>query len=487
MTRTITTSMTTTTKTATSTTSMTTTTTKTGGLVTFDGAIHPELTGGVGTVTGTGAANGWGHAASASRLINADTGITGIAFKCTNRKSHILIGFTSKLDTTGTTSYNSLDYGLCCRGEMRASTPEVYEKGVQKYLGHSQSGSATDEFTIRINTGGTVDYAMNGLVFYTSLRQVVYPWRVFMDVYTSANPLVADVRYTSLLDEATATTTDTTTTSATTTMTRTITTSMTTTTKTATSTTSMTTTTTKTVAHTTATTTTVQKLNLHIESGSDGDWVLVHISGTSTTNNYNLYPVNGQNYAQLASNTGVWASLSEQDMHDLWFSGERTVMKIQSTGPITSRNTFYVQRETNADFSPFHAIRYIPEWSSGSGYKISDAGGYNVSTNTVTMNVNAMGHWEDRTIQVNGATYTVSRHGMPGDVNYWCQWIYDFERRHGPNSCSYCVCGTEDARVITKIYLRSDSGFTRLVQARRQVFSREMKVEKVTSTAKAKP
>merc|ERR1712100_976421 len=98
--------------------------------------------------------------------------------------------------------------------------------------------------------------------------------------------------------------------------------------------------------------------------------ILVHVSGTNANTLYDKYPVNGQNLAGLQNNKDEWASLSEQDMHDLWHSGTNTVMKIVYPGGGGTKQgipgpprTFYIQRtNSTAEFSPFRAIRYVPEW-----------------------------------------------------------------------------------------------------------------------------
>merc|ERR1719329_160095 len=204
-----------------------------------------------------------------------------------------------------------------------------------------------------------------------------------------------------------------------------------------------------------------QVRNMHCEMADDGQWMLVTVTNTAPESNYDKYPMNGDNYEGLASDTEDWASLSENEFHDVGFTLENAVLKLDV--PQQDRK-FYIQRTSTADFSPFRGIRYVPEWGTANvDYQMCEHrfDCYDPSTSTVTHDGFGMEHWESHMISVEGQQIEVSRHGIPGDHGDGCQWMYWFR----PDICgptqnaAWCngVCnnwlGDSLENTISKVYV----------------------------------
>ena len=55
---------------------------------------------------------------------------------------------------------------------------------------------------------------------------------------------------------------------------------------------------------------------------------------------------------------------------------------------IYEHNAYYITRATDADFDPFHAIRYVPEWgSAGSDYYICEGDCYDEDDNKANVRI----------------------------------------------------------------------------------------------------
>ena len=49
-----------------------------------------------------------------------------------------------------------------------------------------------------------------------------------------------------------------------------------------------------------------------------------------------------------------------------------------------------------------------------------------------------MQHWEDNTARCHDKSFTVSRHGITGDHQGKCEWLYTFESQCSNKTASYC-------------------------------------------------
>jgi len=158
-------------------------------LVIFDDA-NPALSVSPGSVSGTGQL-GWQITANAALEVNQNDNICGISFKCDTAESHLMIGFAS-MTVAG---WTQIDHGVKCRGNF-APRLDIYEKGSFGYTLPNRPANgnpSTDVYAIRINGNGQVEYLLNDSEYYTSSRDVTYPWHVGLDAYTS--PSLSDVQY----------------------------------------------------------------------------------------------------------------------------------------------------------------------------------------------------------------------------------------------------------------------------------------------------
>ena len=181
---------------------------------------------------------------------------------------------------------------------------------------------------------------------------------------------------------------------------------------------------------------------MHCDFETDGGgWTLASIVMSHSHDDCNKYPLDGENVAEMIDPAYEdWASLSRNDFDALFNAHPDTVVKIVSTQAFDG--TYYIQREPSSSgaFSAFHAIRYVPEWgSAGTDYSFAHlALDYDPGSNVVTHSGRTMKHWENNQARCNGQTFVVSRHGIVGDTNHGCQWLFTFESRCGSRTASYC-------------------------------------------------
>jgi len=169
---------------------------QTAGFVVFDSA-DSKLTVSPGKValTTLPSAPGWGHAANSNREFSKEDSICGISFKCGSQKSHGMIGLSGK-EVTKWTDFN---YGFTTRGlgyGLSSSRFDVYEDSSHACLSclkFPTGQPTTATLAVFINSGGEVEYSLDGTVFQTSSRSVTYPWHAAVDVNVDTN--YTDIQY----------------------------------------------------------------------------------------------------------------------------------------------------------------------------------------------------------------------------------------------------------------------------------------------------
>ena len=119
--------------------------------------------------------------------------------------------------------------------------------------------------------------------------------------------------------------------------------------------------------------------------------------------------MDGDNAGGLAGDTDEWASLSEAELRTCWYALESPVMKVVVRTPVPRSTafvtrTYYVQRFSDAEFNPFHAIRNVQEWGvCNEDYRICEPvlnpGCYDAELNSITQDGQCMKHWEDNTVR----------------------------------------------------------------------------------------
>jgi len=174
-----------------------------------------------------------------------------------------------------------------------------------------------------------------------------------------------------------------------------------------------------------------------------GGWTLASVVRDTNGSAEKKYPVNGMNEANLAvNNTTDWASFSQDQFNQLFNSQTDTIMRVSvdhlnslSSGDLTgSSRTWYLQKLNYSNFDAFHAIRYVPEWGTHlTSYEMDytragrpnpyDAISHDVSHYAGPFG-GGMQHWENHTLTVQNVDYTVSRHGIVGDIYSNCEWLY---------------------------------------------------------------
>jgi len=157
--------------------------------VIFDGVVSPQLSVSPGFASGNGWLS-WNHAANSLQEITEGGSICGVSFKCSTPTTHVMVGMSSQTIT----QWPSIEYGVTCRGAWHPSL-DLFEAGrhVHRLPNRASNGEPSDEYTLRINHDGHVEYLLNGALFFTSTGAVTYPLHVGLSAYTS--PTVSDVHY----------------------------------------------------------------------------------------------------------------------------------------------------------------------------------------------------------------------------------------------------------------------------------------------------
>ncbi len=117
----------------------------------------------------------WGNSGMVSAEgIVAGGAATGIEFGTDSTTGSVMVGLTRALSVSGYASYFALDFAFYLRAD---SLVGIYESGSSIFTG-SELYTVNDKFTIRLATQGSktvVQYAVNGIVVYTSAKAPVFP------------------------------------------------------------------------------------------------------------------------------------------------------------------------------------------------------------------------------------------------------------------------------------------------------------------------
>jgi hypothetical protein len=159
---------------------------RTSSLVDFDGPKDDDVAvsaGAVGGVAGMG--SGWGQTASTCADVTAGSGISGISYRMSTHSQHTFIA----MATTNTTAYRSYNFAVYMNNNRNNvytydSDPSATLNAIQLHGTHSTSGPAEDDlWSIEVNSQNKVEFKQNGVAYYTSTTDVVYPWHVIVDLY----------------------------------------------------------------------------------------------------------------------------------------------------------------------------------------------------------------------------------------------------------------------------------------------------------------
>ena len=191
-----------------------------------------------------------------------------------------------------------------------------------------------------------------------------------------------------------------------------------------------------------------------------GGWTLVSTIGPAAAKDGSdgkAFPVLGDRPDKLLdADWTLHASLDRARMNKVFHATARggvgTITRIYSNLQATSSapQTYFIKKKTpSTDWDFFHALRYVPAWG-----KNKDENGYIVSRGMQTnegyipashqlapqKGGGGMQHWEDHTVQGNdGVSYTVSRHGVTGDIYSGCEWLFNFYPGQGAGT-TYLNC-----------------------------------------------
>jgi len=157
--------------------------------VIFDGVVSSSLSVSPGFVSGDGQLS-WGHGANSLQEITEGGSICGVSFKCSTPTTHVMVGMSSQT----VASWQSIEHGVTCRGSWSPAL-DLYEGGrhVHRLPNRVSNGDPSDEYALKINHDGHVEYLLNGALYFTSTGAITYPLHVGLSAYTS--PTVSDVHY----------------------------------------------------------------------------------------------------------------------------------------------------------------------------------------------------------------------------------------------------------------------------------------------------
>lgn len=183
--------------------------------------------------------------------------------------------------------------------------------------------------------------------------------------------------------------------------------------------------------------------------------------------------INGYNESELQSNEDIsglddgFAFLSKEKMNALFDAGAEMFM-IEYKGGYLSSSDSYDRRvfltPLHNNFDAWHAIRDTRQFGESGNcdsssvaelwvdYRANSESEYDVEENKILQSEIrrcGIGHWDDGYSYKlsDGETYTVSRHGMSGDIVSGWEWLFvlsESDRRH-PHAVAY-----KQARVWTK-------------------------------------
>jgi len=196
-----------------------------------------------------------------------------------------------------------------------------------------------------------------------------------------------------------------------------------------------------------------------------GGWTLASIHWYYTATATDLYPVNGLNPDLLSSNDATnWASLPRAEYDALYqdgIDGGGAILKQERQGGATSNSgchTYLWKKLTNvATFGIFHAIRDPRDWGTFPTDSVyccepSEPCNYDAAANAFTpgASTGVMNHYDTHTLTVDGQSYTVARHGMPGDFRTTCEWMQDHRKISAGSTTVRNFCAQEWTKMWIK-------------------------------------
>ena len=116
------------------------------------------------------AGSGWNHGAVSQDAFDRRSVVYGVRFRCAVKEQTSMIGL-SRGDWNG--HYNDIDFAIYCTGGKL----QVYERGSHVHTSNLEY-EPHHVLEVRVNANSKVEYATDGVMFYTSGRTVVYPLRV---------------------------------------------------------------------------------------------------------------------------------------------------------------------------------------------------------------------------------------------------------------------------------------------------------------------
>lgn len=176
--------------------------TTTSFLVDFDGPKSPLVIVSAGAVGGTdGMSDAWGRTATTCADVTEGSGITGISYRMSTHDQHTFITMAS---TNHSNYQESFAAAYMKRGQAVIYTFDPNPSSSRNTFTYRQTyhpshvvNAEDNLWSIEVNAQSKVEFKLNGVMYYTTTTDVVYPWHVIVDLYRKGDAATAlhDISY----------------------------------------------------------------------------------------------------------------------------------------------------------------------------------------------------------------------------------------------------------------------------------------------------